>query len=807
MSRDLKKILPEDSFIGKYPEVAKDWDYAKNEEVSPWNIRPTSSNKVWWKCHICGHEWKVAPVNRIYGSICPECNKRKLSEPQKGIDDFLTMFPEIASEWNYEKNGLLTPDCVKPGSNKIVWWRCSKCGYEWDTSINHRTLKSKATSCPACAIKVRADKKRIPQKGKDDLMSKYPEIVAEWDYEKNSPIKPDNVKFASNRKVYWICPKGHSYFAMVSYRTRGSNCPVCAGKRVIPGENDLKTTHPDLVKDWDFNKNGDLLPNSVSYGSDKKVGWKCHFCGHVWQTTISSRSAGAGCPKCSKEVQTSFPEQAIYYYIKKYFPDAVNSDIDAIGLELDIYIPSEKIAIEYDGVKWHNNHRSKNIEIRKNNACNNAGILLIRIREDGLEEFEDCAVCITRLNKHSNKELSGIITQLFTNISSTIKPDIDVDRDCAEIYSQYIVREKSLSLKELNPEVASEWHPEKNGMLTPDKVRTMSNKNVWWRCKYGHDYYMKVVNRTGPKKMGCPYCSGHKVLKGFNDLATVDPILAKEWDSEKNGNLTPEQVTRGYTKKVWWKCTQCGSNWQTPPCVRKKGASGCEKCNRKEAGHRKSQPDFGKDDILTLMPELASEWDFELNGELLPSDVKLHADTVIYWKCHKCGGKWKASANTRSSGCGCPYCAGKKVLVGYNDLATKNPELAKQWNYEMNSPITPKDVTTGTQRKFWWTCAKGHKWESAVLNRNAGSGCPYCSNQKVLSGYNDFATRYPHLLKEWNFEKDTTLDPYKIITDRKTKVWWKCSLCSNEWQAYVVNRQVGLGCPACGKKRSKAIIK
>ena len=203
------------------------------------------------------------------------------------------------------------------------------------------------------------------------------------------------------------------------------------------------------------------------------------------------------------------------------------------------------------------------------------------------------------------------------------------------------------------------------------------------------------------------------------------------------------------------------------------------------------------------MPTLASEWDYELNGELLPSDVKLHADTVIYWKCHKCGGNWKASANTRSTGCGCPYCAGKKVLVGYNDLATKNPELAKQWNYEMNSPITPKDVTTGTQRKFWWTCAKGHKWESDVLNRNKGNGCPYCSNQKVLSGYNDFATRYPHLLKEWNFEKNTTLDPYKIITDRKTKVWWKCSLCSNEWQAYVVNRQVGLGCPACGKKRTK----
>ena len=82
------------------------------------------------------------------------------------------------------------------------------------------------------------------------------------------------------------------------------------------------------------------------------------------------------------------------------------------------------------------------------------------------------------------------------------------------------------------------------------------------------------------------------------------------------------------------------------------------------------------------------------------------------------------------NGTGCPYCAGKKVLKGYNDLKTVNPTLAKEWNYEKNNGLTPEDVMPNSNKKVWWKCSKGHEWQAMVINRNKGRGCPKCYREK-----------------------------------------------------------------------------
>ena len=103
-------------------------------------------------------------------------------------------------------------------------------------------------------------------------------------------------------------------------------------------------------------------------------------------------------------------------------------------------------------------------------------------------------------------------------------------------------------LATVNPKLSQEWHPTKNGNLKPEDVSSGSGKEVWWLCPAGHSYLM-VVNQRAKRGYNCPYCSGHRALPGVNDLSTTNPELAKEWNYEKNVNLTPHDVTAGSHKK------------------------------------------------------------------------------------------------------------------------------------------------------------------------------------------------------------------------------------------------------------------
>ena len=111
-----------------------------------------------------------------------------------------------------------------------------------------------------------------------------------------------------------------------------------------------------LMDEWDFESNSSIgiFPDKVGSQSNTYAFWKCKY-GHKWRAKINNRYYGRGCPECSKRLKTSFPEQAVYFYIKKKFPDAINSykEIFKNGMELDVYIPSLKIGIEYDGIAWH----------------------------------------------------------------------------------------------------------------------------------------------------------------------------------------------------------------------------------------------------------------------------------------------------------------------------------------------------------------------------------------------------------------------------------------------------------------------
>ena len=134
-------------------------------------------------------------------------------------------------------------------------------------------------------------------------------------------------------------------------------------------------------------------------------------------------------------------------------------------------------------------------------------------------------------------------------------------------------------LTTLFPAVAAEWHPTKNGNLTPSQVVSGSHQTVWWRCSLGHEWRAEIVDRTRGTN-GCPYCGNKKVLAGFNDLASIEPEIAAEWHPMLNGALTPEMVTAGSNRKVWWICPD-GHVWRTAISNRTnaKKRTGCPVCN------------------------------------------------------------------------------------------------------------------------------------------------------------------------------------------------------------------------------------
>ncbi len=199
--------------------------------------------------------------------------------------------------------------------------------------------------------------------------------------------------------------------------------------------------------------------------------------------------------------------------------------------------------------------------------------------------------------------------------------------------------------------------------------------------------------------------------------------LLAQWDIERNLPLTPDDVTFGSHKRVWWTCPN-GHSWRAAVYSRTTLGTGCPVCTGRQVL-------AGENDLATLYPDIAAQWDEEKNGALHPSNVTAGSNHRVWWRCEK-GHSYRAVIAQRvQRGDGCPYCANRKVLPGFNDLATAAPLVAKQWHETLNGALTPEMVTAGSHKKAWWQCSYGHVWKAAIYSR-AGvqqCGCPVCAGK------------------------------------------------------------------------------
>ena len=584
--------------------------------------------KVWWKCES-GHFWESTVEKRTKGKGCPYCSGRLVSDTNR----LSIIKPNIAETWDYEKNHPIMPDIVSFSSNKKYWWKCSN-GHSWSASCNSR---SSGNNCPYCSGRIASPE--------HNLATLFPELTSEWDYDKNSGLIPEDFTPYSSKQVWWICSQGHSFKNSIAKRSAGRGCPVCSNRRVISGVNDLKTTHPILAMEWNYQKNEPFTPEDFHAGSSKKVWWKCTN-NHQWESSIVNRVRNRNCPYCSGKI--SSPERNLATYSP------------ALILEWD-YDKNQGVSPEeftpYSNKKvWWKCEFGHSWMASVNKRTN--GSHCPKCWQEMRTSFPEQCV-LYYLNKH------------FTNISNNYQFEF-----------KNTTYEFDIFIHDLN--VAIEYDGE---YFHKDKLDTDIRKNIIAK--------QAGISLYRVRETGCPEIEDCFVVpviptysnNDFSSLEKAIEFLIKELAHVNDSIRIKEDQNNVFQQYV---------------SLRKKRS------------------------FASICPNLVEEWDCNKNGTLDPNNISYGSAKSVWWKCKKCGHKFKVSVNKRSHGSGCPACTGKIIVEGKNDLLTKYPFVSDIWDYEKN-PLSPQKFFPKSHKKVWWKCKKcNHEWVQTIANRTKSNSCPNC---------------------------------------------------------------------------------
>lgn len=341
----------------------------------------------------------------------------------------------------------------------------------------------------------------------------------------------------------------------------------------------------------------------------------------------------------------------------------------------------------------------------------------------------------------------------------------------------------------VHPELRKEW----NDSRSYTEFLPNSTYEASWKCKEGHLFTSKICRRT-VRGDSCPYCSGKRVMKGFNNLFFTHPGLEEIWDSDRN-TVDPDNVSYGSHKKVWWRCDK-GHSWLNK--IQNVAISGarCHYCS----GHKVLR---GFNDITTTNPELLQFWDTEKNKEYSPYEVSKGSAKKVWWICKE-GHSFKRPIHKMLVN-ECPYCTNfpKTIATGINDLKTKNPEVLRLWDYEKNT-LDPTTIAPHSEEIAFWKCDFGHSWEKDIKKITTGERCPYCAGKRVLIGFNDLESKCPKSVENWS--KNNELPPNRYVEGSEKIVEYFCPDTAKFFDTPVIRISASYPfccCPNCTRARSK----
>ncbi len=495
-------------FAVEHPEFEQYYDTKKN--LRPFNSYSNMSNEsVWWKCDN-GHsfEWCIMNFSHLGRFDCPICSNKIVLE---GKNDLASQYPDLASEFDVDKNGITPDKVVFTNSNEETWWRCQE-GHEFKRSAWYRINRSR--ECPVCI-------RSIVVKGENDFQKAHPEIIKIWDYEANGR-GPDDISDKNNGKYAFKCECGHHYETqLVTIITNSFECLVCNGKIIQEGINSLQDTHKELAKE--FSPNEERKPSEFTKNSAYSAKWLCSTCGGEYRYPINEREVGDdSCPYCRMDrvlmdynslVDTDFDlskewspsnERGPETYIKSFTSRAFwicptcGGEYSYPINERELGDASCPFCHRDRALPGYNSLVDSDNDLAKEWGPSN---------ERGPETY-------TKANK-------SWVYWLCPTCNGEYRYPIN-ERESSDDSCPYCKGRKILpgvnSFKHNHPDLMEEWDIINNYLLCDaDNILDICSDNVWWICKdCNHKYQMTPKQRIYFQKRhmkSCPHCKGLRQKK------------------------------------------------------------------------------------------------------------------------------------------------------------------------------------------------------------------------------------------------------------------------------------------------------
>jgi hypothetical protein len=645
-------------------------------------------------------------------------------------------------------------------------------------------------------------------KYKTNSLSTYRALLTQWHPTKNEELNPESFSHGSDKKVWWKCPKGddHEWCAAIKDRTsKKSNCPFCSGKRAS-SRNNLNVTHPDIAAQWHPTKNGSLELQHFTYGSNKKVWWKCpKGDDHEWCQSIGSRVVNnSSCGFCEGLLATKNNNLLV-----------THPDISA---------------------QWH---PSKNGELKPQNfTIRNAKKVWWKCPNGDDHEWEapignrkrhGCKFCVGQAVSKDNNlavKFPDIAAQWHPTKNGTLKPEDLVSGSGKRVWWKCPRGDdhewKASPAARIG--IGGTGCPKCSNQTSAPEIR------IYAELLY---LFSDTLNRTKVNDVSCDIFipslgiviefDGYYYHRYHNKRDIEKNRLLNESNvilirirerplkpiTENDLIIKKDRITKNDLNSLVKKIKVLSNN-----CSREKLRSYISEDGfqndpmyRKYLSYLPSP--FPENSLFKRFPKIAGEFDYIKNYPLIPENFAPASHKMVWWKCPKGDDhRWDARISTRTNGAGCPYCAGQKASIT-NNLAVEFPEISAQWHPSKNGRKKPGDVTYGSKKEVWWKCPKGddHEWQATINNRtnkHTRSNCPICSGYKTTKS-NNLAARFPNISAQWHSTKNQDLNPESFSRGSDKKVWWKCPKGDDhEWQALIKDRTRENGatsCPVCSNRK------
>lgn len=372
-------------------------------------------------------------------------------------------------------------------------------------------------------------------------LADYPHLAAQFDRRRNGGLVPKDISYASNRKRWWRCPAGtdHVWEAVVANRTRlGVGCPFCAGRRVSI-TNSLLRVKPDVARQWHPTRNGALRPDGVVAGSHQVVWWTCgKGPDHEWRATVADRVRGNGCPFCARQrtsIATSLA--AVHPALAREWHPTRNGVLRPVDV-----LPRANRSIWWKCPKGHV------WSARLADRTDGNGCPFCSGHRPSPER--SLAVCAPEVARTWHPTKNGRLTPRDVTFGSgrvvwwkcPKGPDHEwqssvgarvrcTRHGCLFCSGRRVSKTNALAYR--FPKLAREWHPTKNGALTPKDVTSGTHRRAWWRCVMGHAWQTTIVQRTH-QGSGCPRCTLRKRTVAVKSRARSE-VLLPSYDGPRSG--------------------------------------------------------------------------------------------------------------------------------------------------------------------------------------------------------------------------------------------------------------------------------